>query len=186
MDFSWLSDIFNGILKFVPRPVIVRATHRGVAWRFGCYISEMLPGWRWVWPLITDWVIIVVARQTNKMPVQTIETKDGHSVSIGMYIVYQINDVILAIGEKNWDVDTTVNDISQGGLVETCSKFDYIDLRNNLTTTVTKSLTDQCKKDLKTYGILVKKCAFYTFTKTEVRTIFGFQNQEMWAGADDE
>lgn len=186
MDFSWLSDIFNGILKFVPRPIIVRTTHRGVAWRFGKYIREMSPGWRWVWPLITDWVIIVVARQTNKMPVQTIESKDGHQVSIGMYIVYRINDPIAAIGKKNWDVDTTVNDISQGVLVKTCSQFSYIELREKLTTVVADRLTTQCKKDLKTYGILVEKCAFYTFSKTEVRTIFGFQNQEMWAGADDE
>lgn len=185
MDFSWLSDIFNGILKFIPRPVIVRATHGGVAWRFGKYIREMKPGWRWIWPLITDFEIIVIARQTNKMPVQTIETKDEHSVSIGMFIVYRINDVISAIGEKNWDTDTTVNDISQGGLVETCSKFNYTELRDELTTTVAKNLTDQCKRNLKKYGILVESCSFYTFSKTKVQTIFGFQNQEMGAVEDE-
>lgn len=181
MDFSWLSDIFNGLLKFIPRPIIIRATHGGVAWRFGKFIKEMKPGWRWVWPLITDWEIIVTARQTNKMAVQTIETKDGHQISIGMYIVYRINDVILAIGEKNWDVDSTVNDISQGGLVETCSKFNYTELRDKLIDTIANELTTQCKRDLKKFGILVEKCAFYTFSKTEVRTIFGFQNQEVEA-----
>jgi len=184
MNFSWLSDIFNGLLKLIPRPIIVRTTHRGVAWHFGKWVKEIKPGWRWLWPLVTDWELIVVARQTNKMPVQTIESKDGRQVSIGMYIVYRINDVVAAVGEKNWDIDTTVNDISQGGLMETCSKFNYIELREKLVTEVAKDLTDQCKRDLKKYGILVEKCAFYSFAATEVRTIFGFQNQEMEAVDD--
>ena len=181
MDFNWLSDIFNGLLKFIPRPIIIRATHGGVAWHFGKYIREIKMGWRWIWPLITDFEIIVIARQTNKMPVQTIESKDGHQVSIGMYIVYRINDIISAIGEKNWDVDTTVNDISQGGLMKTCNKFNYIELRDGLVTAVANTLTILCRRDLKPYGIYVEECAFYTFSKTEARTIFGFQNQEMEA-----
>lgn len=178
MDFTWLSDIFNAILKLIPRPIIVRATHRGVAWRFGKKVTEIKPGWRWIWPLITDWEIIVVARQTNKSPIQTIESSDGIKISIGMFVVYRINNIIAAIGEKNWDVDSTVNDISQGALVKTCSKFSYLELRTKLLDQVTIDLTAKCKRELKSFGILVERCAFYTFTQTEVRTIFGFQNQE--------
>jgi len=178
MNFTWLSDIFNAILKFIPRPIIIRATHRGVAWRLGKKVIEMKPGWRWIWPLITDWEIMVVARQTNKSPIQTIESSDGIKISIGMFVVYRINSIIAAIGEKNWDVDSTVNDISQGALVKTCSKFSYLDLRTKLLDQVTDDLTAKCKRELKSFGILVEKCAFYTFAQTEVRTIFGFQNQE--------
>jgi len=184
MDFSWLSDIFNGILKLIPRPIIVIATHRGVAWRLGNRVIEMKPGWHWIWPLITDHEIVVVARQTNKSPIQTIESSDGVKISIGMFVVYRINNVIAAIGEKNWDVDSTVNDISQGALIKTCSQFSYTYLRENLLEQVANDLTAKCKRELKSFGILVEKCAFYTFAGTEVRTIFGFQNQEMEAEDD--
>jgi regulator of protease activity HflC (stomatin/prohibitin superfamily) len=108
MDFSWLSDIFNGLLKFIPRPVIVRATHGGVKWYLGKYVKEMKPGWHWVWPLVTDYEVIVTARQTNHQPGQALTTKDKKQIVVSILVVFSIKDIIRAIGEQNWDVGTTV------------------------------------------------------------------------------
>lgn len=177
MDFSWLSDIINGLLKFIPRFIIVRATQGGVCWVLGKKIRELKPGWRFVWPFIMDYEVIVTARQTNTLNSQTIETKDGVKVVVKMLIVYSINDIVQAIGRKNWDVDSTVNDVGEAGLVEIINNWDYINLRNNLTGEVKDALTAACKQALKKFGVLVEQCAITNFAQTEVKTIFGFQNQ---------
>lgn len=174
--FAWLSEIFNGLLSFIPRPVIVRATHGGVKWRLGKKVREMVPGWHWYWPLTTEIEVIVTARQTHDLPSpQAVETRDGVSVAVGSLIVYSINDIVQAIGERNWDVDSTVNDITKAAIVGVVSQWDYSDLRDELTDTVEKELTAMCRKHLRQFGVYVHRCAVTDFSHTTVRMLFGLQ-----------
>jgi len=174
MNFSWLSDIFNGLLSLVPRPVIVRATHGGVKWRFGKHVIELRPGWHWYWPLFTDIILIVVARQTHKVSKpQAIESLDGISLAVGTLIVYTINDVVKAIGQTNWDVDSTINDIVESATVHVFSKRNYAETRKRLCSDVESELTKQCKRELTKYGVLVQQARVTDFCKTEVKMLFG-------------
>ena len=175
--FAWLSEIFNGLLSFVPRPVIVRATHGGVKWRFGRNPREMKPGWHWYWPFTTEIEVIVTARQTHDLPTpQAVETRDGVAVAVGSLIVYSIKDVVQAIGERNWDVDSTVNDITKAAIVGVVNNWNYSDLRDELTKGVENELTDLCKKNLRQFGVYVHRCAVSDFCHTTVRMLFGMQN----------
>lgn len=177
MNFTWLADIFNGLLSFIPRPVIVRATHGGVRWRLGKYIKELHPGWHWYWPLFTDIEIIVVARQTHKVAKpQAIESFDGVSLAIGTLIVYSINDVVKAIGQRNWDVDSTINDITESAVVHTFNKWSYAEAREKLCGEIEEDLTEQCKKELAKFGVLVQQARITDFCKTEVKMLFGLTN----------
>ena len=124
MDFSFINDVVQALLKFIPRPVIVRLTHGGIKWRWGRWANEMKPGWNWVWPLTTDWETIVIARQTHHLPTQSLVTKDNKQVAVGALIVFSVSNVMQAIGERNWDVDTTVNDISMAAIVDEITKWD--------------------------------------------------------------
>lgn len=173
MDFSWLSDIFNAILKFIPRPVIDRATHSGVKWRWGKYVREMTPGWHWVWPLTTDWEIVVVARQTNNLPNQALVTLDKQQVVAGALIVFRVTDIIRAIGERNWDVGATVNDISQAAIVGVVTKWKLDDLLLHLTDKVEEELTKSCRKQLRQYGISVQRCCFTDFAPCRIYKLMG-------------
>jgi len=175
--FAWLSEIFNGLLSFVPRPIIVRATHSGVRWRFGKWPREMGPGWHWYWPFTTDIEVIVTARQTHDLPTpQAVETRDGVAVAVGSLIVYSINDVVQAIGERNWDVDTTVNDITKAAIVGVVSKWNYNDFRDDITDKVEAELTELCRKNLRQFGVYVHRCAITDFCSTTVRMLFGMSN----------
>jgi regulator of protease activity HflC (stomatin/prohibitin superfamily) len=131
-----LSDIFNAFLRCIPRPVIIRATHGGVKWRWGRYVKEMQPGWHWVWPLTTEWEIIVTARQTNNLPNQALVTSDKQQVVAGALIVFSVKDIVQAIGERNWDVGATVNDISEAAIVGVVTKWKLDDLLQYLTSKV--------------------------------------------------
>jgi len=183
MNFEWLNEIISGLLKFVPRPVIIRATHGGVCWLFGKYVRELKPGWHWIWPLIMDWLDIVVARQTNNIETQTVETKDGIPVSISMVVVYSINNIIAAIGEKNWDVDTTVNDISQVALTGIVNTNEYEYLRLHLTGEIQTKLTEYCRRELKKFGVQVSHTGIVNFAKAEVKVIFGLKTNHISATA---
>ncbi len=177
MNFTWLSDIFNGLLNFIPRPVIVRATHGGVKWRFGKHVSELCPGWHWYWPLFTDIEIMVTARQTHKVAKpQAIESLDGTSLAVGVLVVYSINDILKAIGQKNWDVDTTINDITESAVVHVFSKYNYAEARRKLCNEIETALTKQCKIELAKYGVLVQQAKVTDFCKTETKMLFGLTN----------
>lgn len=168
MDFSWLSDIFNAILRFIPRPVIVRATHGGIKWVFGSYVREMKPGWRWVWPLVTDYEIIVTARQTNNLSSQAIVTKDQKQAAASIIIIYSIRDVLQAIGAKNWDVNSTVNDIASSAVVAVTSKWTLEEMMQELTGKVERELTHNCRQRLRQFGVYVHRCYFVEFAPCRV------------------
>jgi len=159
MGFSWLSDIFNALLKFIPRPIIVRATHGGVKWRFGKWVCELKPGWHWIWPLTTDHEIIVTARQTNHQPGQALTTKDKKQVVVSVLVVFSVKDIIKAIGEQNWDVGTTVNDISQAAVVDVITKWNLDELMEHASDKVRDDLTDEVRKQLRQFGVYVHKVA---------------------------
>ena len=178
MDFSWLSDIFNGILQFIPRPLIIRATHGGIVWIFGSKVVELKPGWRWVWPLIMDWEIIPVARQTEKISCQGLITKDSKQVGVRVIVVYSIRDMVQAIGQRNWDVGTTVNDIAAAAVVQVVTKWDLEDLLAEITDKVEEQLTEACKKELHKFGVSVQKCCFIDFSTCLVYKIMGISPVE--------
>jgi len=173
MNFSWLSDIFNGILKFVPRPIIVRATHGGVKWIFGKWVKKLDPGWHWIWPLTTDWEIIVTARQTNNLPNQALVTKDKKQIVAGALVVFSVKDVVRAIGERNWDAAATVNDISAAAVVSVITKWDLDDLLQELTGRVEEEVTKVCRRRLRKYGIYVYRTCFTDFAPCRIFKIMG-------------
>ncbi len=174
MDFSWLSQIFDAILSFIPRLLIIRSTHGGVKWRYGKKIIEMRRGLHIIWPLVTDYEIVVIARQTHHVSkAQAIESQDGVGLAVSVLVVYSINNVVRAIGEKNWAVDSTVNDITESAVVHVINKYNYDYLRENLCTKIEEELTEVCKKELLKYGVLIQQVRFAGFTKTEMKMLLG-------------
>lgn len=167
--FAWLGQIFEAILKFVPRVLIIRATHAGVKWQHGHEVKPLLSGLHVYWPLVTEIEVIVTARQTLNLPTQVLTTKDNKKVVVGTVVVYKIRDVVQAIGKINWDVDTTINDITQAAVVSVIAKhtlqelLDMIppDQLNNLLTIATR-------KELRQFGVFVSRCKLTDFADCKV------------------
>ena len=73
MEFlNWINDIISSLLSFIPRPIIVRATHGGVKWPWGKTAKEMCPGFHWYWPFSTEFEVIPIARQTLNLKTQAL------------------------------------------------------------------------------------------------------------------
>jgi len=167
--FAWLGQIFEAVLKFVPRIVIVRATHAGVKWRMGAKVQAMPPGLHWYWPLTTDVEILVTARQTNNVPMQVLMTKDRVKLVAGTVVVFKIRDIVQAIGKNNWDVDTTVNDITQAALAGVIAESTFDELLTGLSSgDLNTKLTHTVRKELRQFGVFVSRCKLGNFADCRV------------------
>lgn len=171
--FEWLNNIILALLEFVPRRVVIRATHRGVKWRARRGPVEMRPGLRVWWPLLSEIEVIPVARQTLNTPTQALMTKDGKQVVAGGVVIYNIQDIVKAIGQQNYDVDETVNDITQAAIVEVITAWDSEDLLKEINGQVEDDLTDTCRKQLRCFGVYVKRAALTDFSHCRSLNLLG-------------
>lgn len=172
--FAWIGQIVEWIGKLIPRLVIVRATMAGVKWQGGKAVKPMNPGLHVYWPITTETEIIVTARQTLNLPTQVLMTKDKQKVVVGTVVVYRIRDIVQAIGERNWDVDTTISDITQTAIVSEIAKMTLPEMLEGITNdAVNKRLTKAVRKGLRQFGVHVHKCCITDFSDCKVLKLIG-------------
>lgn len=175
--FTLLGQVLEAILSILPRLTIVRATHNAVKWRRGKKSIAVPPGLTIYWPLITDIDWLVVARQTLNLPSQVLMTKDKHQVVAGAFIVYSIKDIIQAIGERNWDVDSTISDITQAAVVEVITSMTLDDILTGISggkdSDFNQTLTKTCAIQLRQFGVHVMRAGLTDFSTCRVYKLIG-------------
>jgi hypothetical protein len=97
------------------------------------------------------------------LTVQTLTTNDGKSIAVAGIVVYSINDVLKAIGEKNYDVDDTLAEISKAAIVAVVNGWGLQDLSGDVPG-IEKDLTKECRKQLRPFGVYVHRAALTDFT----------------------
>jgi len=167
--FAWLSQLIETFYKFVPHILIVRATHGGVKWVRGKNIKPLDPGLHFYWPLTTEVEVIVTARQTLAIPDQVLTTKDGRKVVVKTLVVYKIRDVVHAIGKLNWDVDVTINDMTQAAVAHVVATHTHDEVMQGIADeTLTTTLTRAVRKELRQFGVHVTRCKLVDFAESRV------------------
>lgn len=167
--FAWLNQLFQAIFQFFPRVLIVRATHGAVKWVYGKKIVSLGPGLHVYWPLTTEVEVLVTARQTLAIPDQVMVTKDGKKVVLKTLVVYRIPDVVRAIGKLNWDVDTTINDLTQSAVARVIVTHTYDEVMYGLADeSLTRTLTKEVRKELRQFGVHVSRCKLVDFADCRV------------------
>lgn len=154
--FGWIADFIDLIISVVPRFIKVRATHRGVKWPFCRKPVEMKPGLRFVWPLFDEYEIIVVARQTDDLPPQTLTLNDGTTVAVAGLTIYKVEDVVAAYGERNWDVTSTIKDLSMAAIAEVVTKLTKDDLKD--IAKINARITRRVRTWAEEYGVRIERC----------------------------
>lgn len=154
--FDWVGAFFEHLISAIPRFVKIRRTHRGVIWRFCGKPRELKPGLRFVWPMLDEYEIIVVARQTDDLPPQTLTLMDGTTVAVAGLTIYEIDNVVAAYGEFNWDVTSTIKDLSMAAIAEVVTKLTRDDLRN--ISKINSQITRRVRAWSGEYGVKVERC----------------------------
>lgn len=153
---DWITQFIDLLMSVFPRVVKIRATHRGVKWPWCRQPVEMKPGLRIVWPLVSEWEVVVVARQTDPLPPQSLTLADGTTVAVKGLCVYEVDDVVAAYGERNWDITTTVQDLSMAAITEVVTKMKRADLQ--CLSKINGRVTRRVRSWLKEYGVKVERC----------------------------
>lgn len=154
--FDWLAAWIEQLLMVIPRFVKIRATHRMVKWPWCGKPIEKKPGLRLVWPLFDDWEVVVVARQTDSLSPQTLTLSDGTTVAVAGLTIYQVDDVVAAYGERNWDITSTINDLSMAAIAEVVTKLTKGDLQS--LSRINSRITRRVRAWSEEYGVKVERC----------------------------
>ena len=173
MNFSWLSEIFNGLLSFIPRPVIIRATQGGVAWRFGYKIRTLKPGWRWIWPLITEYEVILVSKQVSAIESQALCTQDKRSVACSAVVIFTITDIVKAIGERHGELEALIESATASAVMEVITQHSLDTILSEITTNIEEVLTQNVRKRLRSLGVYVHRCFMSEFAPCKLFKILG-------------
>jgi regulator of protease activity HflC (stomatin/prohibitin superfamily) len=183
---------FDRLFVWVPRAVLVRSTHGGVKWRAKLSgdaepeVIELKPGLRWYWPLTSELELIVTARRPVDIPTMSILTKDGQSVVVSAAVVFRINDVIKALGEKNWDVDSTLVDVSQSVIFRAIRSRTFERLTVDNVDELIDELTENAKKGLTKFGILVESVLPKDLDRSKSYRVFGDTSSFLTQEEDEE
>lgn len=147
--------------------VIIRTTHRAVKFVRGKKLVLVEPGLSVYWPLVTEIEVLPTARQPINLPTQRLTTKDGKRTICSAVVVYNIADLIQAVG-KNWDCEATVRDVSMCAVATILTSTDYETLVDTLSDELRVRLTNACRQELQKYGVRVQNCMLTDFCRANV------------------
>lgn len=169
--FGWLGEIFNWFGNLIPRWVIVKKTHEGVAFVRGKHVRRVTPGMLFYWPFWTECMLYPTVRQSVNLPSQTLTTADGFSITISAVIIYRVGDIVKALAEQ-WDLAETINDLSMAAVRETVCETDFEELQSDWKN-VDKMLKEQLQSTLLEYGVDIMDARITDFSETKVVTLIG-------------
>jgi regulator of protease activity HflC (stomatin/prohibitin superfamily) len=153
--FELLGQLLDAILSFIPRPMVVRATHKAVKFKRG-KAKIIDAGWRWWWPLTTEIETHPVVSQPLDLPPQTLMTKDGQSVVVGGVALFRIVN-LMAYAVENYDSDEAMIEVAGSAIRDavvgkTLEQLQEADGRK----AINKTLEAQGQRELSRFGVEVE------------------------------
>jgi hypothetical protein len=83
--------------------------------------------------------------------------------------VYKIPSVVAAIGERNWDVETSTCDITSSAVVRVIATHTYEEIMRGISDdTLPRALTKEVRKALRPFGVSISKCLLVDFSECDV------------------
>lgn len=166
--FAWLGKLVEWLGAFFPRWVILDTTEGAVKYVRG--VPKMCnPGgiW-WYWPVTTLWHQYPMARQTDRLECQTIESKDGKTFIVAGTITYQVVD-LLALLTTTHSATTNTRELAASAVHDICCDYDYAELQSkNQKGTLKTELKNEAQKQLAEYGVKVLKLQITSLARCRV------------------
>jgi len=157
--FSWIGDLAQWIGSLVPRWHLCRSTHSGVKF-VRSKVKAIAPGIFWIWPVTSEYVLIPTARQSLDIPAQALTTKDGISVLVSVVLVYEVKNIVKALGQT-WDPDDTAMEIGGAATVGVVASRTWAELQASLADgQAAKELSAQAQELLRPFGFKIIRGRF--------------------------
>lgn len=153
---NWLHAIWGWVWPFR----IVNAWEGGVILRLGRFQREIGPGLRWVWPLGFECEMTTnVVVQTQRLPAQSMTTKDGKPVVAQGIVKFRVKDVQRYLLEV-YDTGDAMVDVSCGAILRAVSGREWLACTD--TEELEKDLERAVQKEVTRFGIDVMKVTLAT------------------------
>lgn len=158
-----LIDLFVQSLQLFQFWAIVTDFERGVVLRFGVFHRELGPGFHWLIPFaVEDLLVDNVVPRTMNLGAQSLTTKDGAQIGLGIIITARINDVRKAILEVE-HLDDAVRDSCYAEVAHVVHSHTWDELQSD---DVDDELLKACRKRARSYGVEVMRVQLSDLAKT--------------------
>jgi regulator of protease activity HflC (stomatin/prohibitin superfamily) len=161
--FEKLIDLIVQLWERIAPAEIVKAYEGGVVLRFGKYHRTVGPGLRWKWPVMEHLLTTNTCVTTQRLPPQTLTTKDDHPVVISAIIKYQIRDpkpFLLDI----WDSVDVLADVTMGAIKSAVNENTYPDL---VAHPIERRVVELVRKEVNKYGFQIHAVTFTDMGKVK-------------------
>ena len=166
-----LVEFFQSILSLFQFWTVVDQYENGIVLRLGKFYRELDPGFHWVIPLGVDRVLCEnVALETKNLGTQSLTTKDGQFVIVGVVLSYRIKDVKKFLLEVE-DADSVLKDSTYGVVGEYVASSTWEEISKLETQT---EIHQEIRKKAFRWGIEVVTLQFSDISKSKtIRLITG-------------
>lgn len=121
---EWLKNLLSGARPWV----VVRPWEQGVRVYLGKHAVMLSPGFYWKIPIIHTASVYAIRLRTSYAPLQTLRTKDGRTVSIGIVLKYRIADLRRVLDTLHNPEGTMIH-MALGGITELVESSNAHDVR---------------------------------------------------------
>lgn len=155
--FAWLRDIAEWLGRFVPKWVVLDTTEGAIKYVRGKNVHVCGPGVHFFWPCTTTFIPYPIARQTDRLETQTMETADGITFMVSATLTHEIEDLGLLV-PRTHSPSTTIVDLAMAAVHEVLKAWTWGDLNEPKRQRPLKTeLKNAAQDQLKEYGVKVHK-----------------------------
>ena len=176
--FAWLRDCAEWLGRFVPKWTIIDTTGGAVKFVRGKRVVVCGPGIHWFWPIMTTMIEYPIARQTDRLESQCLETVDGKTFIVAGTITYMVENLALLIPMVHLATKNTI-DLAMAALHDVCCDMSWEELqRENRKGTLKTKLRNEAQKQLGEYGIKVIKFQLNSIARARVLKLYQSTSSE--------
>lgn len=163
--FGWLNEMVRWLARFVPRPILIRKTHRAILFT-RARAREVGPGLRVYWPLVTEVEVEAVAGQILRVPCEPMVTAEGQTVVAGAVIEYTVAS-LTKLYVDNYDALDNAIDLASAGLRRTVAGANLTTLQQEHGK-IDRRLRANMRRELEPLGIDVRRARVRALAPAQV------------------
>lgn len=169
---SQVQEFINWLLKQVTWWIIIMPWEKGIRVRYGKRITILEKGTYWKFPIIDSIYVQTIRERVAQLPIQTLTTLDGKTITIQSCIGYSIKD-IFKIYNNIYNVEGTLSNITLGHIANYVATHNVVDCSpNEIGKETTKALVSN------NYGL--EKISVNIVSYAIVRTYRLIQDMSGW------
>ena len=169
--FDRLVDLFVQFLHLFRFWSVIDCYQRGVVLRLGRHHRDLEPGLHWIWPFGIEHVFAAnVVTNTTNLGVQSLTTRDGHSISVSSLLTWRVLEPAKFLLEVEGGQEA-ISDLCYGAVADVVKAATWAEVSE-------PKFADQCATRLRRrasrYGLEIERLQFSDLTKC--------RSLRLWAG----